>query len=303
MTSSLAKDKTEEKQEYSELQIRVARLIVEHACRSNLEEGAHLKEQELANEFQVSRSPVRGALNYLTEKGVLKRRARKGYFLNQDANTLRTDSIDLSNTSDEKLCKQIAKDWFHNKLPQQFTEAELRRRYNLGRLVLSRILLKLSEDGIIARNAGQGWRFEPTLNTESSHDASFEFRLLIEPAAILLPSFRLDQGMADLCRRHHRSILEGERVSLSQLFEIDAEFHRLIGISCGNPFFLSAIERQSNLRQLVEYESLIETDRTTKSCLEHMDILDAIESGDMNMASLLMKQHLLIASRNKPEFD
>lgn len=288
---------------YSELQIRVARNIVEYLRKNNLAQGSHLKEQDLAETFQVSRSPIRGALNYLTEKGILRRIANRGYFLACDVESLSANDVDFSPTSDEKICEQIGQDWFHGRVPEVFTEAEFRRRYNLGRLSLSRILLKLSEEGVISRNQGHGWRFEPTLNSEALHDASFAFRLVVEPASILLPTFKLVKGLASLSRRNHQTILEGGVDDIGKMFDVDAEFHRMIAISSGNPFFQAAIERQSHLRRLVEYESLIEKDRLMKSCQEHMAILDAIENGDFELASLLMKYHLMIAGRNKPDFD
>ncbi|WP_432470163.1 GntR family transcriptional regulator [Amphritea sp. HPY] len=290
-------------QEYSELQTRVAKNIVESLRQENHKKGTHLKEQDLANSFQVSRSPIRGALNFLTDNGIVERIANRGYFLACDATSISLSDLEISPTSDEKVCEQIAKDWFHGKVPEVFTEAEFRRRYDLGRLSLSRILVKLSEEGVISRNQGHGWRFEPTLNTEEQHDASFEFRQVVEPASIMLPTFELDKGLAAASRHHHQEILNGNVTDIARIFEIDADFHKMLALSCKNPFFVSAIERQSNLRRLVEYESLIKTDRLIKSSQEHMDILDAIEVGDFNLASILLKQHIMIAGRCKPAFD
>lgn len=303
MNTAAKLQKEGKNQEYSELQMKVARSIVEYLRQGDYKSGSHLKEQELANTFNVSRSPIRGALNFLTEKDVLERKANRGYFLSRDASRIALSELDISPTSDEKICEQIAKDWFHKRVPEVFSEAEFRRRYDLGRLSLSRILLKLSEEGVITRNQGHGWRFEPTLNTEELHDASFEFRLAVEPASILVTTFKLDTGLANISRQHHQDIFDGKITDIARIFEIDAEFHKMLALSCNNAFFVSAIERQSNLRRLVEYESLIETDRLLKSCQEHMEILNAIESGDTTLASLLLKQHIMIASKCKPSFE
>lgn len=288
---------------YSELQIRVARSIVEYLRQTNIVQGSHLKEQELTSIFKVSRSPIRGALNYLAEKGVVEQIANRGYFLACNITSIAVSDLEISPSSDEKICTQIARDWFHGQVPENFTEAEFRRRYDLGRLSLSRILLKLSEEGVISRNQGHGWRFEPTLNTEELHDASFEFRLVVEPAALLLPTFKLDSVLAFASRRNHQAIFNGEIKDISRIFEIDAEFHEMLAISSHNPFFLASIQRQGNLRRLVEYESLVETDRLIKSSQEHMAILDAIERNDCRLASVLLEQHVIIASNCKPKFD
>lgn len=288
----------------SNLQLKMARSILDHITRHGLEAGSHVTEQELAEEFQVSRSPIRGALLFLLEKGVVVQRENRGFFIALDGHELLPSDLSLPKTEEEELCVSIAKDWFEKKAPQSFSEAAFRRRYNLGRLVASRILLRLSEEGVISRNPGHGWQFEPTLNTQRAHDDSYAFRLALEPAAILAPSFALDKGLAEISRRRHETALEvaPEDAPLGRLFDIDAEFHQLIGISSHNSFFQAAIERQNSLRRLVEYESLLDKSRFVQSCAEHMRILDALENGQQRSAADLMRRHLQIASEVGPEY-
>ena len=280
----------------SEVQLKMARTIVEYLCRRGMNAGNHVTEQELVDEFRISRSPVRAALSYLAEQGVFEQRPNRGYFVKLDGHSLRKLSLDIPRTSEENLLGAIARDWFEKKVPESFTEAEFRRRYDLGRSVATRVLFKLWEDGIIARNRGHGWRFESTLHTKATRDESYAFRIVVEPAAIRSPTFELDRGMAELCRRHHEFVLDPvpEGTSLDTLSDIDIAFHRMIGVSSRNRFFLAAIERQNSLRRIIAYANWNKA-RMIGSCVEHMEILSAIERDEREEAAELMQHHLVSA--------
>ena len=280
----------------SEVQLKMARTIVEYLCRRGMNVGNHVTEQELVDEFRISRSPVRAALSSLAEQGVFEQRPNRGYFVKLDGHALRKLSLETPRTSEENLLGAIARDWFEKKVPESFTEAEFRRRYDLGRSVATRVLFKLWEDGIIARNRGHGWRFESTLHTKATRDESYAFRIVVEPAAIRSPTFELDRGMAELCRRHHEFVLDPvpEGTSLDTLSDIDIAFHRMIGVSSRNRFFLAAIERQNSLRRIIAYANWNKA-RMIGSCVEHMEILSAIERDEREEAAELMQHHLVSA--------
>ena len=277
----------------SELQLKIARSILEYLYRRGMNAGNHLTELELVDEFQVSRSPIRGALAYLAEKGIVERRPNRGFFLKVSSHELGPDGLNLPETAEEKLLVSIAGDWFENRVPRSFSEAEFRRRYQLGRMAASRILLKLSADGIITRNRGHGWQFEQTLNTRATCDESYAFRMVVEPAAIRSSSFELDRGLAEMSRRQHEGVLNAssQATAPGTLTGIDAAFHRLLGISSRNRFFLAVIERQNSLRRVMEYASWSRK-RLLESCAQHMDILSALERDDREEAAELMRHHL-----------
>lgn len=279
----------------SPLQLSMARDILEYLCRRSINAGNHLTEQELVDEFQVSRSPIRGALSYLAELGILEKRPNRGFFVKLSGHELRPDKLDLPRTDDEELVLAVVEDWFEKRVPQSFSEAEFRRRYSLGKMTASRILSKLSEDGIISRNRGHGWRFEPALDTKGARDESYAFRMALEPAAIRSPTFELDRGTAALCRRQHDAALKSgqEEPSFGTLVSIDAMFHRLIGVSSRNRYFLAAIERQISLRRTLEYATWTNVKaRVLESCAEHMTILDVLERNEREQAAEMMRLHL-----------
>lgn len=73
--------------------------------------------------------------------------------------------------------------------------------------MLTRTLVKLSEDGLIARNAGHGWRFLQTLNSDVALRNSYGFRLMIEPTALLTPGLHVDRQMLKRLRARHLRLI------------------------------------------------------------------------------------------------
>ena len=241
------------------------------------------------------RSPIRGALSYLAELGVVEKRPNRGFYITMSSHELPPDILHLPRTDDEELLIAVVDDWFEKRLPQSFSEAEFRRRYDLGKMTASRLLAKLSDNGIIARNRGHGWSFEPTLDSRATRDESYAYRMAIEPEAIRSPSFDLDRESAQLCRRQHDLALKSgqDEPSSGTLVDIDAMFHRLIGISSRNRYFQAGIERQISLRRVLEYATWAKVkDRVIESCAEHMRILDALEMNEREEAAEMMRLHL-----------
>ena len=283
----------------TQLQIRMSHDILEYICRQGRKTGDHVTEQELVEAFQVSRSPVRGALAYLATQGILVQRPNRGYFLELDSDEIRPDSLELPTTNEDALLSSIISDWFSGRIPRSFSQAEFCRRYHLGRWTASRILVRLSEDGILSRNRGHGWRFELAADISIARTESHFFRLLLEPGAIRAPDFRLDRELSRLARHNHETVLDSSHgePSAGTLADLDAAFHRLIGVSSNNRFFRAAIDRQSALRCALNYVSPART-RALDSWAEHMEILDALENGDREQAAVLMERHITNAHRH-----
>jgi DNA-binding GntR family transcriptional regulator len=286
-------------------QIRIAEALIERIVGKQFEPGDHITECSVASSFDVSRSPARAALQILNKQGILEQRSNRGYFVQRTLEPLTRGAIKLPQSDDDTLYMRIARDWFCRRVPKLFQESAFQRRYRVGRGSLLRVLLRLAEDGVIGRAPGRGWRFEPTLASEEAHDESYCFRQLVEPAAILTPTFALDAVAARECREQHETALNRGigTLSLQALFEIDANFHRLIATSSHNRFFLAAIERQNRLRRLAEYFfASSDIKRLTDSCREHLAILDQLEKKRFRHAMRLMREHLEISSAFKPTF-
>jgi len=51
------------------------------------------------------------------------------------------------------------------------SESRIAQRYGVDRVTMTRALSRLSEDGLIARNKGHGWSFQPSLDSALTQNA------------------------------------------------------------------------------------------------------------------------------------
>jgi DNA-binding GntR family transcriptional regulator len=284
------------------LQRRLALQIVDYIREKELQRGAHLTELALSANLRVSRTPVRAALKYLATVGAVGWNGPRGGFLvKATAAALGKLGRGGSRPDDETLYVKVAEDYVSKHLPEQFSEADMMRRYSVSRGLLMRVLQRMTRDGVIERNPGHGWRFAALLRSSQGNDESYRFRMAVEPAALLDSGFVLDRTWAARCLRDHENILsKPNRVSILRFFEVNADFHASLARCSGNPFFHQAVQQQNQLRRFLEYSWTLKPDRIEDSCREHLAILSALEQGDQRAAATLMRRHLQGAMRLEP---
>lgn len=273
--------------------------------RDGLVAGTHLPEVKLSERLGVSRSPVRAALALLEERGVVKPAPKQGYFLALDADCPAFAAVEIPESAEEIIYRDLVRARFANLIPAQIAVSDVMRRYDCDRATANRVLAQMTGDGVIERAPGRGYLFGPVLNDAKAYDESYRFRLLVEPAAVLEPGFCADPKRMKRLRERHLALLEAgvETVPMADLFEADADFHEAIGDFCGNRFLAHAIQLQTRLRRLSEYESYNDRDRLRDSCLEHLAILDAFEAGNPQRAADLLRRHIEVSQAIRPSFD
>ncbi|WP_137938262.1 GntR family transcriptional regulator [Chitinivorax sp. B] len=276
------------------LQTKLAARILDDIRERNLPPGTRLTEVGLANQLGVSRSPVRGALTFLAAQGLIGNRETLGYCVIDVP--MPEESSALPTSDDDQLYTRLIDDRLAGELDDDLIEADLLRRYGVSRGVLLRVLMRLSEEGVLQRKPGHGWLFLPTLSDEQAKQESYRFRLLLEPAALMEPTFHLDMQRLDACRKNQQALQEGKPDALA-FFEGNAAFHEFLAASSGNRFILQAIQQQNRLRRLSEYRTVADMVRVKGSCAEHLTILDALERGENEWAAALLHRHLDLASR------
>lgn len=277
------------------LQTKVASQILMAIRSGELTPGSHLKEVELAERFGVSRSPIRGALIYLAQEQVIGRLPHQGYCVLDTPLSDELAKVNLPVGEDEELYQRLIDDRLAQAIPDQVMESDLLRRYGASKAVLRRCLLRLSDEGVMQRKHGHGWMFLPTLSSAEKRFESYRFRMLLEPAGLLEPTFNLPRERLQRCREKQQALLEGAPDSLS-FFEANAEFHELLAAASGNSFILQTVQQQNRLRRLTEFHTVSNLERVRISCREHLEIIDALEQGDREWASTLLYRHLKVAS-------
>ena len=274
---------------------RLANQILDVIREARLEPGHHLREQQLADLIGISRTPIRAALDLLAERDIVEARKNYGFFLRQPFDSLHRIEIEVPSTVDEELYQRLVRDRLENIIPNSMTQSEIARRYDVDRVALTRTLSRLAEDGLIARNKGHGWTFQPTLDSLVSLRDSYEFRLTLEPSCFLLPTFKPNAAAIDRIRLQHLYFISHPDIasaSATQLFETDAAFHEMCAEFSGNAFFLQAIQHQNRLRRLFEFGTYTNSRRVRDWCREHLDIIEAVAKGDFKQASVAMRMHL-----------
>ncbi len=271
------------------LAARLTRLFREQG----LAVGDRLTEHALARALGVSRTPVRAALRHLADSGVVARTAR-GHVLARLPEAAQAEADAIEKPAEEALLVAIASARVTGALADAISEADLMRRFGVSRAEVRRVLATMGEAGVIARKPGYGWHFEPMLTDPAAQAESYRLRLLLEPAAILEEGFALDPRWAEAMRRRHQNALATPWGATSSVgfFEMNAAFHEGIARASGNRFIHGAIVQQSRVRRFQNYHWTLGEARVEANCRQHLEILDRLEAGDREVASLLLRRHI-----------
>jgi DNA-binding GntR family transcriptional regulator len=278
----------------SKISPQIALNIIDHIRLNNLRTDDHLGEKLLADLFRVSRGPVNAALKVLEQMDVVRSEPNRGFFVRRGAEELQGFQLPPTEEESDDIYFTIAEDRLSGKLPDRVSESELMRLYDLPRGRLLKILSRIAEDRWIERLPGHGWEFLPTLTSPEAYAEGYRFRAVIEPAALREPTFRIDPVAIRSARTQQMALLNGDllRLSRTQLFKINSEFHEMLVGFSGNQFFLDAVKRVNRVRRLMEYRVTLNRSRLPQQTREHIAILERLESGDIEGAAEFLEMHI-----------
>ena len=286
------------------LPAQIASMIIDFVRDQKLVQGDHLPAQTLADTFRVSRSPVNKALELLEQRHVVRRESNRGFFLVLDSDAIPTYSNAATNTEEgEEVYFQVADDRLSGRLPDKVSENEIMRRYKLSRGEAVKMFNRMAREGWVDRLPGKGWAFLPTLDSGTAYQLAYLFRIALEPAAILQPSFAVNRSAFRRAREQQQALLDGAYMTLSraELFQINSGFHEMIVECSNNVYFIESIRRVNASRRLAEYRKTLDRSRLVGQCLEHIHILDLLEAEDYPKAAEFMKFHLEFALKLKTD--
>jgi len=279
---------------------QLAAQIVEHIREHRWEPGTRLVERRLADDLKVSRSPVRGALKILEQDGVVGPADRGGFVVLAAGHELPAPPVD-DGPDREAVYLRVAEDRLNGDLADRITENELSRRYDLTKSELAELLRRMSSEGWIDRLPGYGWEFLPMLTTMKMYEDSYNFRLVIEPAAMLETTFVLDRPALEASRDAQQRLVDGDvwTVSNAELFDLNSRHHEVMIACSNNAYFIDALRRIDRTRRLIEYRRTLKRDKSIIRCREHVQIANLLLDGDNARASALMYRHLATVSVEK----
>lgn len=275
----------------SDLAAKILRLLKEQGAGP----GHHLVELDLCRQFDVSRTPVRGALKLLAEQGAVEARANRGYVLTAPVTEApELDFVSPEDEEDQQLFIAIAKARNSGTLPDQCSQQEIVRLFGAKLAMVVRVLRKLADLGLVERKPGNGWSFALPINSGRARIDSYAFRSIVEPAGLIEPTFQLDREWLERSRARHLAFRKRRwRDTMAvELFEINADFHEGLARCSGNRYILDAVQRQNQLRSFLNIDWVNGAERVVDSIDEHVEIMDALAAGRNRRAHDLMKLHL-----------
>jgi DNA-binding GntR family transcriptional regulator len=281
----------------------IAQRILDVARQRGFGPGSRLPEQQIAQLCNVSRTPVRAALRLLTERGMVEWQAETGYRLAIDPAQPAAGVSELPHAEEDEIAAAILRDRAARRLDETITVSGLMRRYATGRGAVLKALKKLEAENLIERAPGQSWLLRPALDSADAQAESYEFRLVMEPAALLSPGFRLDWARAGALRQRMEALLALPDTSfdIRAFHAIDAEFHGMIAQGAANRFVAETLAGHLKLRRLPGAFPGVSVFRLRQSMREHLGILDQLEGGQFEVAADLLRVHLRLSRNQRPQ--
>lgn len=257
--------------------------------------GYHLVELDLCKMFDVSRTPVRGALRMLAEQGTVEARTNRGYVLREPVTSApEVEPVNPEDEEDQRLFIAIAKARNAGLIPDQSSQQEIVRILDAKLTSVVRVLRQLADLGLVERKPGNGWSFSLPINSGRARDDSYAFRVIIEPSGLIEPTFELDRDWMERSRARHLAFRKRRwRDTMAvELFDINSDFHEELARCSGNRYILDAVQRQNRLRSFLNIQWVNGAERVIDSIDEHLAIMDALDVADNKLAAKLMREHL-----------
>ena len=288
----------------SNLASKIAHDISTQITTGELSGGDHLRAQALADRFGVSRSPIREALTILSDAGLVERKANRGFYVvDRTSSSAAVEVPEALRLERESPYQTIADDWRKDELPEEVTEQYLRDRYGITKSHVQDILVRAAREGWAERKPGYGWRLLNVAKSPEAFKQIYQFRMAIEPAAMLLPDYEVvPSKLQDLINAQKRMLDHDiERLPVERLLSTGTEFHEELIKFSNSPYFHTALVRVNQMRRLLEYRAAHTPERFVEQSTQHLMIADLLARGELIEASFAMKKHLSGALSRKSE--
>lgn len=281
----------------------LARQIIEVALEKGMNAGDHLPEKVFSEACGVSRTPIRSALKILEDKEIVTRREEEGFFLVVGPEQGLAEQPSQLGEVEDSLAARILSDRAERRIGDVQSVSAFVRRYSVPRSAVLNALKILTSEGIVAQLPGRTWAFQPMLDTPNAIGESLDFRLMLEPQAILAPGFSMDSQKVGLVRQQMRDFLDrpNGRMSAAGFLKLDCDFHAFIAESSGNRFVRGALLAHQRLRQTTQKDMALPEYRLRQSLEEHLDILDSLERMQLDLAADQMVLHLRRSQIRRPK--
>ena len=173
----------------------------------------------------------------------------------------------------------------------KITERDMAVRLGMSRAPVREAIRELINAGLLEQISARQIVVRQLLFTEI--EEIFDIRAMLEGKAAALAAGNRQSGqLKQLQSLFERMILVADSQDYPTYFDLNIQFHKLIHQIANAPRLLSLIDQIMRESLLLRSRSLVNEDHIQNSIKEHNQILMSLESGDSELAELLMIRHV-----------
>lgn len=167
-------------------------------------------------------------------------------------------------------------------------EKEFAAELGVSRSPLREALIRLQSESLITRSAGKGFSVS-LLEPEEAKDL---YRLVGELESLAL---RSDWEASASTFERLRELNEARRTAADarEIVRVDTKWHNLLISQCRNAKLQETISRLKSQLYRYEQKFIREKENDRKPVQEHKQIVEALEAGDIDQASDVIRDHWL----------
>ncbi|MEQ1622950.1 MAG: GntR family transcriptional regulator [Methylococcales bacterium] len=299
------RDTDEGRQNSSFLYKTVYELLNTKISSGVLPAGSVLKEGSIATQLEVSRPPVRRALEMLSKDGAIRDTEGQGYVIGNaapvtlSARVLHDILVGGHNAMDRTvLWQRIIEDvQAHIEACIAFShyrimEAELGEFHNVSRTVVREVLWRLRDRRLVEKDRKSHW-IVSQLSARDVQD-SFEMRQVLEPRAMLAVAARLDRNWLDaLLVRVNALLAQFPACQKQEIDRLEHDMFHTMFVPLRNMRMLNAIRRNQTcllVSRLFRRHFPLRDEQAV--LLDYAQILHHLREGTPDIASVLLEHHL-----------
>jgi DNA-binding GntR family transcriptional regulator len=173
----------------------------------------------------------------------------------------------------------------------KITERDMAMRLGMSRAPVREAIRELINAGLLEQISARQIIVRQLLFREI--EEIFDIRAMLEgKAAALAAANRQSEQLKRLQGLFEQMILVAHRLDYPTYFDLNIQFHKLIHQIANAPRLLGLIDQIMRESLLLRSRSLVNEDHIQYSINEHSQILMSLETGDSELAELLMTRHV-----------
>lgn len=269
--------------------------------------GSVLVESAIAGMFKASRSPVRQAFAALAEEGLVHRFDGRGVAVGGAPPDRRLavtpDLIALNGGVDqdegwEPFYYELERDIILVSLLGRFrvNELALARHLSVGRTVARNLLLRAQGVGLVTKEGNGQWQVIPLDSTRIAH--LYDLRLLLEPPLLRAAIGRIPASiLAGMEARLVEAIRAMPDLDIAELDILESDLHVACLAHSPNTEMAEALRRTRCVLVVGKHvqNALPGRPGIDPFMDEHLQVLDAVRSGDHDRACSALNEHLTLS--------